>query len=284
MISGKWVIGDRAIHPIGIGTWAMGGSRMEDGTIYADYEHDQEEAEAIRLAISLGQDHIDTAQLYGAGHTEEIVGEAIRGENRGALFIATKVWKSHAGSRLSVCRAVEDSLRKLKTGYVDLIYTHSPFDGVPMETTVKGLNDAAEAGLARSIGVSNYDTDQLKQAVELSPRPIVANQLHYNILERGLVTRQMLAFCRERGITIVAYRPVERQLLADKAEHAEVVAVASRHGRPVSQIAINWLIGQPGVVTIPKAVTRTHLEENLGAMEFSLSENDRALLDRIGAA
>ncbi len=284
MLSGNWRIGDRKIHPIGIGTWAMGGSRMDDGTVFADYERDQEEAEAIRLAISLGQDHIDTAQLYGAGHTEEIVGEAIRGGNRSKLFLATKVWKSHAASRLAVCRAVEESLRKLRTDYVDLIYTHSPFDGVPMETTIAGLNDAVEAGLARTIGVSNYDTDQLKRAVKLSPRPIVVNQLHYNILQRGLVTPGMLAFCRERGITIVAYRPVERQLLADKAENALVVAVASRYDRPVSQIAINWLIGQPGVVTIPKAVARAHIEENLGAVEFSLSEDDRILLDRVGTA
>jgi diketogulonate reductase-like aldo/keto reductase len=281
MLSEKWQIGDTTIHPIGIGTWAMGGSRMDDGTIFADYQRDLEEAEAIRLAISLGQNHIDTAQLYGAGHTEEIVGEAMRGVDRSGLFLATKVWKSHAASRLSVCRAVEESLRKLGTDYVDLIYTHAPFDGVPMETTILGLNDAVEAGLARSIGVSNYDAAQLKEAVELSPRPIVANQLLYNLLERGLVTPEMLAFCRERGITIVAYRPVERRLLADRAENPTVMEIASRYDRPVAQIAINWLIGMQGVVTIPKAVVQAHIEENLASLEFSLSDEDRLLLDRV---
>ncbi len=284
MISEKWQIGEAPLHPIGIGTWGMGGLRMEDGTIYADYERDTEEAEAIRVAVSMGQNHIDTAQLYGAGHTEEIVGEAIRGLDRSKLYIATKVWKSHAGSRLSVRRAVEDSLRKLGTDYVDLIYTHAPFDGISKEITIAGLNDAVEAGLARSIGVSNYDTAQLKEAVELSSRPIVANQLLYNVLERGLVSDEMLVYCREQGITVVAYRPVERKLLADKAENSTVLEIASRYKRPVSQIAINWLIGQQGVVAIPKATSRAHIEENLGAMEFSLEEEDRERLDQVAKA
>jgi len=280
MLSGEWKIGDVAVHPIGIGTWAMGGSRMPDGTIFADYERDEEDAEAIRYAVSLGQNHIDTAQLYGAGHTEEIVGHAIRGEDRSRLVIATKVWKSHAGSSLAVCRAVEDSLRKLGTGYVDLIYTHAPFDGIELGTTIAGLNDAVESGLARAIGVSNYTASQLKEAVKLSPRPIVANQLLYNILDRGLVTQEMLEYCRKQGITLVAYRPVERRLLADKAENRTVKEIAARYNRSAAQIVINWLIGQPGVVTIPKASMHDHIDENLGAMEFSLSEEDRRLLDR----
>jgi len=279
MLSKDWRIGKAKVHPIGIGTWAMGGSRMSDGTIFADYECDQEEAEAIRYAVSLGQNHIDTAQLYGAGHTEEIVGEALRGLNRDELYVATKVWKSHAGSRLAVCRAVEESLRKMGINHVDLIYTHAPYDGIQMETTISGLNDAVEAGLAKDIGVSNYGIEQLQEAVKLSSRPIVANQLLYNILDRGLVTPRMVDFCREQGITIVAYRPVERKLLADKADNPKVKGIASSYKRPVAQIAINWLIGQPGVVTIPKAVARAHILENLGAMEFSLSEEDRSILN-----
>lgn len=284
MLSGTWQIGEVKIHPIGIGTWAMGGSRMEDGTIFADYEHDEEEAEAICYAVSRGQNHIDTAQLYGAGHTEEIVGMALRGLNREKLYIATKVWKSHAGSRVSVCRAVEESLRKMGIDHVDLIYAHAPYDGIPMETTILGLNDAVEAGLARAIGVSNYSTGQLKEAVKISPKPIVANQLLYNILDRGLVTDEMLTYCSEQRITVVAYRPVERKLLADRADNPKVREIAERYNRPAAQIAINWLIGQPGVVTIPKAVAHAHVDENLGAMEFSLTDEDRLLLDKVTSA
>ena len=116
------------------------------------------------------------------------------------------------------------------------------------------------------------------------PISIVANQLLYNIIDRGLVTPQMLDYCRSQRIALVAYRPVERRLLADKTDNPTVKEIAARYERPVAQIAINWLIGQPGVVTIPKAVARNHIEENLGAMEFSLSDEDRRLLDRVSPA
>jgi diketogulonate reductase-like aldo/keto reductase len=109
----------------------------------------------------------------------------------------------------------------------------------------------------------------------------VANQLLYNVLDRGLVTQQILAFCREQGITIVAYRPVERRLLADQTTNKTVKEVARRYNRPAAQIAINWLIGQPGVITIPKAVSHKHIEENFGATEFSLSDQDRTALDQV---
>ena len=274
-------LGEAEVNPIGIGTWAMGGSRLADGTVYADYERDDEEAAAIRYSIERGQDHIDTAQVYGAGHTEEIVGRAIAGLERARLFLATKIWKTHAASPLAVRRGVEDSLRKLGTDYVDLIYTHAWWDAIPLEVYVRGLNDVVEAGLARSVGVSNFDLDQLRQAVALSPRPIVANQLHYNLLDHGKVTPEMLDYCREQGITIVAYRPVERHLLADRADNPVVLDVARRIGRPVSQVAINWLIGRPGVVTIPKAVSRRHIDENLGALEFELTADERRLLDAV---
>ena len=118
-------IGGVELHPIGIGTWAMGGSRLSDGTVFASYEDDEKEAEAIRYSLENGQNHIDTAQLYGAGHTEEIVGRALEGFPREKVFLATKIWKSHAASTAAVRKAVEDSLRKMKTDYVDLIYTHA---------------------------------------------------------------------------------------------------------------------------------------------------------------
>jgi len=271
------------VHPIGIGTWGMGGARLSDGTVYASYDSDETEAEAIRASLSLGQNHIDTAQLYGAGHTEEIVGAAMAGFPRDRLFVATKVWKTHAASSLALGRAVEDSLRKLKTDYVDLLYTHAFWDAIPLEVTIGALNDAVDAGLARALAVSSFSEEQLRRAVALTRHPIAANQLHYNVLERGLVTADMLAYCEEQRITIVAYRPVERSLLADRAENPVVLDVASRCGRTPAQIAINWLIGKPGVVTIPKAVRRAHIQENLAAADFELSAGDRRALDEVAS-
>lgn len=272
------------VHPIGIGTWGMGGARSADGTVYASYDRDEEEAEAIRYSLSLGQNHIDTAQLYGAGHTEEIVGAAIGGFPRDRLFLATKVWKSHAASSLACRRAVGDSLRKLRTDYVDLVYTHGFWDAIPMEVTIGALDDVVDAGLARAMAVSNFSLEQLRKAAALSRHPIAANQVHYNVLERSLLTPDMLEFCRASGITIVAYRPVERSLLADRTQNPVVLEVASRCGRTPAQVAINWLIGQPGVVTIPKAVRREHVEENLRAADFELSARDRAALNEVVAA
>lgn len=276
-------IGTRDVHPIGIGTWGMGGDRLSDGNPYADYRQDDREVEAIRYSISKGQNHIDTAQLYGAGHTEEIVGRALAGLDRSKLFIATKVWRSHS-LRNAVPKAAEDSLRKLAVDAIDLLYVHAPWDAIAMEEYIGGLDDAVDHGLARAIGVSNFNLDQLKRAAALSRNPIVANQLLYNVLEHGLVTDQMLTYCAEHGIAIVAYRPVERRRLADQVENRAVKEIAARHRRPASQIAIRWLISQPGVVTIPKASSPEHIDENLGALDLELSEDEMAALSAVESA
>jgi diketogulonate reductase-like aldo/keto reductase len=153
-----------------------------------------------------------------------------------------------------------------------------------MEVYIEGLDRVVEAGLARFVGVSNFDLSSLEQAVAMSDRPIVANQLLYNILERGRATPELLAFCRSHNITLVAYRPVERRQLADQATNEVVLRLARKYGCPVSHIAISWLIGQPGVVAIPKAVDRAHIDENLRATEVVLEPADRAMLDALGTA
>ncbi len=274
-------IGGRAVHPLGIGTWGIGGDRLEDGNVFADYRRDEEAASALRYSISRGQNHIDTAQFYGAGHTEEVVGRAIRGLDRSSLFLATKVWRSHS-LRHAVPRSVEDSLRRLDTGYVDLLYVHAPWDAIDMHEYIGGLNDAVGNGLARSIAVSNFNLEQLMQAMKISRHPIVANQLLYNVIERGLVTEETLRFCRSEGVTIVAYRPVARSMLTGTVENKTVAAIVRKYGRPASHIALNWLLSQDGVVAIPKATRNDHIDENLGACDFSMEESDIERLNRIG--
>ncbi len=276
-----WKIGSRAVHPIGIGTWGMGGDRLEDGEIFADYRDDERAVEAIRYSIGLGQNHIDTAQLYGAGHTEEIVGEAISSFDRDQLFVATKVWRSHS-LRHAVPRAAEESLRKLGIDEIDLLYVHAPWDAIPMEEYISGLNDAVDAGLTRAIAVSNFTSGQLRDALELTRHPIVANQVHYNVLRHGVVDSEMRALCARHDITIVAYRPVERRLLADRTSAPAVLDAAAAVGCTPAQLAIAWLIGQRGVVTIPKASSFSHIDENLGAMSVHIPDRIRARLDIVG--
>ena len=274
-------IGGREVHPIGIGTWGMGGARLADDNIFADYRYDDREIEAIRYSIGMGQNHIDTAAMYGAGHTEEIVGKALRGMDRERLFVATKVWRSHS-LRNAVPHSAEDSLRRLGISQLDLLYVHVPWDAIPAAEYIGGLCDAQAAGLTRAIGVSNFSREQLEEAMALSTYPIVANQVHYNLLNHGLVTEEMREFCRQHGITIVAYRPVERRLLADQTESSTILDAAAEVGCTPAQLSIAWLLAQRGVVTIPKAGHPEHVDENLGALHVRLSESIVRRLNRVG--
>lgn len=276
-------IGGREVHPIGIGTWGMGGDRFADDTIYADYRYDEREIEAIRYSIGMGQNHIDTAAIYGAGHTEEIVGRALRGMDRERLFIATKVWRSHS-LRNAVPHSAEDSLRRLGISQLDLLYIHAPWDAVPSDEYIGGLCDAQAAGLTRAIGVSNFSLEQLEEAIRLSTYPIVANQVHYNLLNHGPVTEDMREFCRKHGITIVAYRPIERRALADRTKSPVVLDIAAEVGCTPAQLSIAWLLAQQGVVTIPKAGQSEHIDENLSALHVRLSEPILRRLDRVARA
>ncbi len=273
-------INGKKIHPIGIGTWAIGGSRFEDGSAFADYDHDDQYIDAIRYSISRGQNHIDTAQIYGVGHTEEIVGRAIRGLKRENLVIASKVNKSHA-LRSAVPKAAEGMLSRLGIDRLDLLYVHGPWNVLPMKEYIAGVNDALEAGLTDAIGVSNFNAEQLKEALSLTRNPLVANQVHYNLLDRGHVTQDLIDLCLKENILIVAYRPLERKLLADQCANTSILRLADKYKRPVSQIAINWLLAQKNVVVIPKAAMREHIDENLASLEFILDPGDIEILDSL---
>lgn len=258
----------------------MGGERLSDGNIFADYRNDDREVEAIRYSLGLGQNHIDTAAVYGAGHTEEIVGRAIAGEDRDRLFVATKVWRSHS-LRHAVPYGAEESLRRLGLTHLDLLYVHALWDAIPLEESVAGLCDAQAAGLTRAIGVSNYSLKELERAMEVSTYPIVANQVHYNLLNHGPVDDSMREYCDRHGITIVAYRPVERRLLADRTNSAEVLDIAAEAGCTPAQLAIAWLIFQRGVVTVPKSGNPSHIDENISALQVRLTDSQLRRLDQL---
>jgi diketogulonate reductase-like aldo/keto reductase len=261
----------------------MGGARWEDGTVCADYDNDEGEIEAIRYSLSKGQNHIDTAQFYGATHTEELVGEAIKGVDRGKLFIASKVWKSHA-KRSATPRAAEGMLHRLGIAKIDLLYVHAPWDGIPMEEYILGLNDALAAGLTDMIGVSNFTLEQLRQAASISRYPISADQVHYNLIERSMATAELLSFCRAERIAVVAYRPLERRLLADRLREPAVAALAAKYGKTPAQIALAWLIAQEAVIPVTKASQRKHIDENLGAVDVVFRSEDLLSLDRLQSA
>lgn len=270
-------IGDTVLNPIGIGTWQMGGGYLEGKIPFAVYGNESKEIEAIRFSIAHGQNHIDTAHMYGAGHTEEIVGQAIADLDRTTLFIASKVWKSHS-SRSAVPHAISESLKRLQINQLDLVYAHYAFIESPMQEYIAGLNDAVDRGLTRYIGVSNFTLEQLKQAMTISRHPITAVQNHYNVLHKSEFSAEMQAFCTAQNIALVAYRPLGRGMLTEECTHPTLLELAAKYQKTTAQIALNWVLGHTNMHAIPKASKTVNIESNLAALSFDLSEEDRAAL------
>lgn len=262
---------------LGIGTWRMGGGLSQDDT------HDKEEITAIGTAIELGMTHIDTAEDYGDGHAEELVGQTVQRSNREELFITTKVRKTNLryDDLISACRR---SLQRLRTNYVDLYLLHFPNPEIPIEETMQALDFLIKNNLTRFIGVSNFSVEQIEDAQDCSDNRIVANQIEYNLLTRnkGKFTSNMesevIPYCQKKGIMIIAFSPLAEGKLA-KPGIKILDEIATKYGKTQAQISLNWLITKPNIITIPKAVRIERIKEDLGAIGWRLSKEDMYKLD-----
>jgi diketogulonate reductase-like aldo/keto reductase len=263
-------VSGKELHPIGIGTWGFGGSWE------ADYDNDQEGIDAIRYSISKGQNHIDSGQIYGAGHTDEIVGKAIAGLTREDLFVTDKVWETNV-AKGKVRPAVVEMLRKLGTDYIDILYIHKPWEDFPWKEAIPQINELIDEGLVRHFGASNFTVQHLKEAQELSKHPIVTNQLHHNILHKDEVTDEMEAFCKQHNIQIVAYKPLER---GEVLKNETVQAIAKAHKATPVQIALAWLT-QQGFFAIPKAEAEDLIDQNIAAVDIKLSADEMDQLNKL---
>lgn len=261
-----------SVAAIGLGTWNMGGRESPD------YRDDERLIEAIRYAVELGMNHIDTAEMYAAGHAEELVGEAVKQFSRDEVFIATKVWPSNLRYE-DVIRSCRRSLERLQLKYVDLYMVHWPNPRIPLQETMKAMEKLVKDGLVRYIGVSNFDVELLEEAMNaLKREEIVANQVEYS-LEAREVERELIPFCERNGITVTAYTPLGKGRIpaeaASNTPRGKILAeMAQRYGKTPVQIALNWVIWRPNVITIPKAARKEHLEENAGAAGWRLTEED----------
>lgn len=265
------------IFPIGIGTWLMGGDWDADAKIpTAIYDDDQTHIDAIKYCVSKGQNHIDTAEMYGAGHTDEIVGEAIKDLAREDLFIADKLWKDSFGEN-ETREAVQTMLKSLGTEYIDLLYIHSPFDSNEWEKSIKPINDLIDEGIIKHFGVSNFSVENMKRAKELSKHPIVANQMLYNCAYKDEVDANFVKYCKDNNILIVSYRPIDRGILLD---NKTIIEIAEKHSATPAQVCIAWLL-QRDAVTIPKASNIKHIDENFEASNIKLDNDDLEKLDRL---
>jgi len=254
---------------IGLGTWDIGGGRTPD------HSHDDEMTALIRDAIEIGYTHIDTAEMYGAGHCEDLVGRALQEFNREEIFVTTKVLPDNLRYD-DLLRALDGSLERLQTDYADLYLIHWPSSDVPLEESFRALNRAAADGRVRRVGVSNFDVPLLRQAQELCATPVVNDQVRYNLHTRAPEQSGLLRYCQENNVVLTAYSPIKDGVLQNET----VQAVARKHGATPAQVAIRWLTLKPNVVTIPKSSKRTRLRENLEALKLELDDDDVHRLNR----
>jgi len=259
------------IPALGLGTWRMGGE------IRADYSRDKEYVEAIRYAIKHGITHIDTAELYGAGHTEELVGEAIKGFSRKKLFITTKVSPHHL-SFDNILAACQRSLKRLQTDYIDLYLIHWPNPLASMKNAMAALDKLVNDGLVHFIGVSNFSVRQLKNAQKYSQNKIVTNQVHYSLLHRD-PEKELPPFCQKEGIILTAYSPLAVGRLTQKGFDA-LDRICAKYQKTPAQIALRWLIEKPNVITISKASSKEHTDELYGSLGWKMKKEDQEYLAR----
>lgn len=257
---------------LGLGTWQMGGRRE------VDTSHDEQDITAIRAAIEHGITLIDTAESYGVGHAEELVGQAILDYDRSRLFITSKVSQGNLRPD-DLWRSLEATLHRLDTDYLDLYLIHAPNDAIPLLKTIGALDKAVDDGLVRWIGVSNFSKERLSEAQRLTHHPIVVNQVYYNVRSRGVETTELLEYCQQHEVLLQAFRPIDKgALLADPP--MIIREQADRYHKTPVQIMLNWLISQPNVTTLIKSLNLTHLNENLGAIGWSMEPSDIERLRR----
>jgi diketogulonate reductase-like aldo/keto reductase len=252
------------VPALGQGTWQMAESpRLRE-----------DEIAALQLGIDLGMTLIDTAEMYGDGAAEELVGEAIEGR-RDEVFLVSKVLPANA-SRSSTVAACEQSLARLGTDRIDLYLLHWR-GAFPLAETLAGFAMLKAAGKIRHWGVSNLDAKEMKELAAIPGGEAVAtNQVLYNLTRRG-IEYDLMPWCRERGLPIMAYSPIEQGRVL---RHKALREVAQRRRATPAQVALAWLIRRPGVIAIPKAGSVVHVRENRGALDVRLGDDDLAALDR----
>jgi len=244
------------IPAIGFGTWTLEGAQA---------------AELVAGAIGDGYRHIDTAAMYG---NEEAVGEGMRaaGLPREDIFLTTKVWHTNLADG-ELQRSVETSLNKLGFDHVDLALIHWPSKTVPLADSIKALNAVRDAGMARHIGVSNFPTALIDQAVAVSAAPLACNQVEYHPC---LNQDKVIDACRKHGMAVISYCPLFRG--GDIFTSEIIAGLTEKHGKTPAQIVLRWHIQQSGIGAIPRSTNPGRIRENLAITDFTLDAGDMAAI------
>jgi diketogulonate reductase-like aldo/keto reductase len=231
------------------------------------------EIAALRLGFDLGMTLVDTAEMYADGGAESVVGEAIKGRGE-EIFLVSKVLPQHA-TRQGTIEACQRSLKRLGVETLDLYLLHWR-EQVPLEETLDAFSQLKRDGLIRDYGVSNFDVADMDDVGRLpGGGEIVVNQVYYNLHHRG-IEFDLLAWCREHQLPIMAYSPVDQGRLTDKKALA---AVATRHNVTPAQVALAWVLRQPDMIAIPKAAKLEHVRQNREVLDLQLTPADLDELD-----
>jgi aryl-alcohol dehydrogenase-like predicted oxidoreductase len=294
-------VGGVRLSAIGVGTWQFGSTEWGYG---AEYNR-TEAGNIVRRALELGINLVDTAEFYGFGRSERIVGEAILG-HRSEVFIATKIFP--VGLPFMTEWRARRSARRLGVELIDLYQLHWPSPLFPPRATMPRMRRLIERGMVAHVGVSNHDLGAWKKAEEALGRPVLSNQVLFNLVHRG-PERELLPWAQQNGRVIIAYSPLGQGLLsgkyqdsapsnlvrrrrgsfsaANRARLAPLIAalreIGARHGATPAQVSLAWLIRKPNVVAIPGASSVRQLEENAAAADIALSEEESARLDSLSA-
>jgi len=258
----------KPVARLGQGAWSIGDERARR----------KDEIAALRLGLDLGLALIDTAELYGGGRSEELIAEAIAGR-RDEVFLVSKVLPANATKRGTI-EACQRSLKRLKTDYLDLYLLHWR-ESKPLEPTLEAFVSLRSSGLIRDYGVSNFDVEDLEEAAAIAGGDsIAANQVLYNLNDRG-VEFDLLSWCRQRGVTIMAYTPLGNsgRRMQSILGNETLRDIAGRHDATPARVALAWLLRNDHVVAIPKAGKPEHVRENRAALDLELTQDDLREID-----
>lgn len=289
--------GQVRVSPIVLGCWSMGGD-------YFGSVEDRDSIACIETYLEHGIQTFDTAEIYGMGRAEKVLGQALKGHEREACTVISKVWPSHY-AREDMEKACDASLERLGTEYLDVYFLHYPPQGMSIGQAMENMEYLKEKGKIRSVGVSNFSLEQLREAMEYGRVDVI--QPCYNLLWR-YADRDLLPFCREQGIGVIPYSTLAQGLLTGKFHRdtpitggrakaalfqpgvyeqclevtEELVAIGKKYGKNAAQICVNWLVHNDSLTApIVGGTDRVHALENIKALEFELEEGEYLQIDRV---
>jgi len=253
------------------------------GEFTRDYSRVDEQLEAISLGIELGMVILDTAEVYSAGLSEEIIGKAVKGK-RDSVFISTKFSPENA-TYDEVLKAADRSLFRMKTDYIDLYQPHWPNQNVPIVETMSALKELQDQGKILHIGVSNFSLKEMISAQACLPgQTVFSNQVEYNLFDR-YIENDILPFCKNNSSYVMAYSPLDKGRSAKIDKRIEVLSkIAEKYEKTSSQVALNWLMSQGPVIVIPKSTNPVHIRLNASAGSFQLEAEDIKVIDKVCSA